>query len=114
MCCRQKYCKQKDIDWNTAGMPFFHALQDQLQDNIADDDIPQITQRLWTSDLQLPGAGEFCSILNTVVSPPRPSLSCPSPALCLLVRMLSCFALFAQAREDHADLAQHLAAVTRG
>ena len=61
-------------------MPFFQALQDQLQDNIADDDIPQITQRLWTSDLQLPGAGEFCSILTTVVSPPRPSLSCPSPA----------------------------------
>ena len=55
-----------------------------MQDNLADDDIPQITQRLWTSNLALRGADgaelEFCSILNTVVSPPRPALSCPSPA----------------------------------
>ena len=60
-------------------MRFFQALQDQVQEDLATDAIPEMTQRMWTSDLQLPGAGEFCSLLNTVVNPPRPAPSGPSP-----------------------------------
>ena len=42
------------IDWKTAGMRFFQALQDQVQEDLATDAIPEMTQRMWTSDLQLP------------------------------------------------------------
>ena len=51
------YCRKLSIPWKEEGLPFFRALQKELMANMAElvDQVPEASQRMWTSFLTLRG-----------------------------------------------------------
>ena len=51
------YCRKLAIPWKEEGLPFFRALQKELMANMAElvDQVPEASQRMWTSFLTLRG-----------------------------------------------------------
>jgi hypothetical protein len=71
----QAYCAKQSISWKDTGQPFFRALQKEAMANMAElvDQVPEASQRMWTSFKQLDGK-EFCFILNFAVRSDDPDL----------------------------------------
>lgn len=61
----QGFCRKNSIDWQGHGLPFLKNLQREAKQNL-DDPIAEMTQRMWTSFLELQDT-EFCHILNATV-----------------------------------------------
>ena len=70
------YCRKLAIPWKEEGLPFFRALQKELMANMAElvDQVPEASQRMWTSFLTLRGKVMRHIRLNFHLSACRPML----------------------------------------